>query len=404
MLKSVHIYGLNAHGIAAAALARDTGMSVTASDLNDAPAFTTAVTHSLPGVTVTFGEHPSTAVAAADFVVVSPGVVQGPQMWQQVTETPNWISAAEFACNVWQWPNRKIVVTGTYGKSTLCALLQYRIEQSGIGAPIAGNYESPVCRLQSSDPRDILIFELDYQQLVTTKNLLADAVVILNIQPDDNVFGDHELYARTKLMAAGLRAEAAPLLATAAVVVAAREYGLSADDWVCPANDPDLDSGLIPTTTAAFLQALLAELKLPLVRPDEWADIAGKLPPGRRRLTTVDAGLKIINDGAAKGPGAVLDLASSLKKMTNVVLITHHADLVGPGLMVVPLADDGAEALAAAVSRAVAMANPKEAVIAYCPGQSTVGVGFESIGHRIEKFEQIVQMHRTGKSMPRERD
>ncbi len=398
MTKSVHIYGLNDHGIAAALLAQEKGVAVTASDLNGEPDFAARVRGRLPGVALTFGEHPVSQLKAAEQVVVSPGVVQNAETWRAVTTAANWISTVDFACEVNLRPNPKIIVTGSYGKTTLCALLQSCLLRAGRPALVAGSHEQPVCRLRPAGAGDYLIFELDYQQLVAAKTLRAEAAVILNIHPEGNVFGSEDLYVRTKLMAAGLLQEAGPALVTPAVMELAAAQGLDVGPWQVIAADSDQDFGLIPAEAAALLSALLVALELPPPGPHDWLEIAAALPPGRRNLVPVDAKLDLINDGAAKGPAAVAHLAEQLATLPNAILITACPEVRIDGLRTVILADDGAEALAAAVQAALALAEPgladlDKVVLAYSPGVVTVGAGVPSIRHRIDLFEQFARQY-----------
>ena len=122
MIKTVHIYGLNTHGISACKLAQKKGINVTASDLKSEIQFRKYVESKLAGFDLTFGSHPETLLERADYVVVSPGVVQNAKMWTLVQNKKNWISIADFTDMVNHWQNPKIIVTGTYGKTTFCTL------------------------------------------------------------------------------------------------------------------------------------------------------------------------------------------------------------------------------------------------------------------------------------------
>lgn len=401
MVKSVHIYGLNAHGVSAARLARQAGVAVTASDLNNSPDFVARVRAQLDGLPLSFGDHPTAQINDAEYVVVCPGVVQSPEMWRQVRATPNWISVADFAGLINKWPNPLLIITGTYGKTTLCDLWQTYLEQVGRSAVIAGNYESPISDLQLQDPAEFLILELDYQQLVATKTLRADAGVILNIHPGDEVFGSADLYARTKLSVADLLRDTASVFITPEVAGLAAAHGLETGPWRLVEPVPGLDSGLIPSTTAAVMNALQAEFSLPPITADMWQVLASHLPPGRRNLVPLGATLKLVNDGAAKGPDAVARLAARLATMTNAILITRREDIACPGVRLVRLADNSAQALRSAVQAAMALAGSGPAIVAYAPGVADVGAGVRSIPHRIELFEIHARQYSQATASPR---
>lgn len=266
---------------------------------------------------------------------------------------------------------------------------------------MAGNYSQPVSSLQPGSEAEYLIFELDYQQLVASKRLRAEAAVILNIEPGDDVFGSDELYIKTKLAVAGLVRESGKVFTTPEVMQQALDRGLAQGPWVVPATAAQVDAGLIASTTASLMNALLADLELPPIAPEDWLALAACLPRGRRSLVSLDSKLDLINDGAAKGTTAVACLVAKLEAMAaETVLITSCPDIAASRVQIVRLADDGAQALDDAVQRAVALVGPKKAVIAYSPGVVTVGDGVPSILHRINLFEDFGRRYSQRRSAP----
>ncbi len=365
----VHIYGLNAHGIAACRLALAQGLAVSASDLKTDADFAARVRGLLPGVDLSFGHHPPDRLEAADHVVVSPGVVQDARMWRRVRETPGWISSADFAWLVQRWDLPRIVVTGTYGKTTFCRLLLAALERRGCRGQVGGNYHDPVCAMQPEAGCTHLVFELDYQQLIATRHFQADAAVILNIHPDEHVLGDDALYRQTKLLAAQLVADP--------------------DRCLAPPHHHNLETPWLDGTVAALLDGLLRKLGLHGLAEADLEYLATRSPAGRQSLIRLNHRLSLINDGAAKGPGALAHLLPRLRSLPNPVLITHLPVPEREGITVLRPRDAGAQALEEAVARAGECCGQEESVVAYCPAISHWGRGLDSINHRIALFEKL---------------
>ena len=394
MIQSVHIYGLNAQGLSACLLAQKHGVAITGSDLNGDPVFVDEISRKLPGIELFFGEHPDEPLDSAEYVVVSPGVVQDSENWHKVSDTPHWISGVDFAFIVNQWKNPRIIVTGSYGKTTFCTLLQHLLSKIGKTAVVAGNFENPLTDVEVVSPDEIMILELDYQQLVATKLLKADAAVILNIHAGDNVFGCDELYAKTKLSVLNLLKGNGQAFVPGEVETIAVRQGFPKNQLVVPAEMPLQGNSLIPLKSVELMTALWGFLGYPSISKKEWMELETHLPAGRLNSVSVDPLLELINDGSSKGPEAVEHLIGKLQIRANPILITSCSNVRDDGITLVHLADYSETSLEVAVKKALKLAENLQSVIAYSPGVSSVGKGVGSIMDRINRFEELIKKHR----------
>lgn len=114
---------------------------------------------------------------------------------------------------------RLLAVTGTNGKTTVTALTRQLVEASGLSAVAAGNISpAALAALMTALDADALpqvwVLELSSFQLETTRSLMADAAVVLNVTQDHlDWHGGMEAYAAAK----------ARLLSMARVAIVNRE-------------------------------------------------------------------------------------------------------------------------------------------------------------------------------------
>jgi UDP-N-acetylmuramoylalanine--D-glutamate ligase len=99
---------------------------------------------------------------------------------------------------------RLLAVTGTNGKTTVTALTRQLVEASGLSAVAAGNIgPAALAALMTALDADALpqvwVLELSSFQLETTRSLMADAAVVLNVTQDHlDWHGGMDAYAQAK--------------------------------------------------------------------------------------------------------------------------------------------------------------------------------------------------------------
>ncbi|MCY1198140.1 UDP-N-acetylmuramoylalanine--D-glutamate ligase [compost metagenome] len=99
---------------------------------------------------------------------------------------------------------RLLAVTGTNGKTTVTALTRQLIEASGLSVVAAGNISPAalaalMAALDADSLPQVWVLELSSFQLETTRSLMADAAVVLNVTQDHlDWHGGMEAYAHAK--------------------------------------------------------------------------------------------------------------------------------------------------------------------------------------------------------------
>jgi UDP-N-acetylmuramoylalanine--D-glutamate ligase len=97
-----------------------------------------------------------------------------------------------------------LAVTGSNGKSTVVAILSSILDKAGksygLGGNLDGKNSKPALDLLNEEPKEFYVLELSSFQLETTKNLKAEASVILNLSSDHmDRYNNLEEYHQAKL-------------------------------------------------------------------------------------------------------------------------------------------------------------------------------------------------------------
>ncbi len=185
----VAVIGLGASGDAAARLALKRGARVHVTDTrsDDPVAARGAVLRDL-GADVRLGGHSVEEIAAADTVVVSPGIPpHAPVLAALRARGVGWVSEPEFASRFIQGP--LTIVTGTNGKTTTAALCAHLLRQAGVdtalGGNIGGGMGPPASTLAAAEPpRDRIVLEMSSFQLADIRDLTPDVGVMTNLGVD----------------------------------------------------------------------------------------------------------------------------------------------------------------------------------------------------------------------------
>ena len=176
------VVGAARSGIAAAELLARRGAMVTLTDLRDAidagPALRAA------GVAIELGGHRPDTLAAADLVVLSPGVPPDQPALDAVRRRgAPIIGELELA---WRWiRGRVIAVTGPKGKSTTTTLVGRMLDAAGRPVLVGGNIGVPLCaQVDQSTPDTVHVVEVSSFQLETTTSFRPWIAVWLNFSDD----------------------------------------------------------------------------------------------------------------------------------------------------------------------------------------------------------------------------
>jgi len=211
--KKVLVLGLGDTGLSCARWLAARGAEVSVADSRAAPPQAARLAELLPGVALHAGPFEPARLAAADLLVVSPGVpLAAPAVAQAVAAGVEAVGDVELfarairALNTQrEHPMRVIAITGSNGKSTVTAMCGDMCRMAGLETCVAGNIGLPVLDAlveieQGHAPApQVWVLELSSFQLETTSSLDADAAAVLNLSEDHmDRYADMAAYAAAK--------------------------------------------------------------------------------------------------------------------------------------------------------------------------------------------------------------
>lgn len=191
--KHVLVMGLARSGRSAARLAQAHGAEVVAIDLR-------TDLEPIEGVRLELGPHRPEVFAAADVIVVSPGIPAAhPALVRAIAAGKDVVGELGFALRF--LPGIDVVaITGTNGKSTTTHFVGQLARAAGYRPFVGGNLGTPLSEAALADERyDLLVLEVSSYQLELPGELRPRVGVILNLTPDHlGRHGTMDGYARAK--------------------------------------------------------------------------------------------------------------------------------------------------------------------------------------------------------------
>jgi UDP-N-acetylmuramoylalanine--D-glutamate ligase len=140
-----------------------------------------------------------------DHMVLSPGIPHTqpePHPWvrQSTLHGIQPISDIECFFRINAIQDRCVIgITGTNGKSTTAALLDFALKKLGVPTALGGNFGIPVLGLPHLPPGGVYVLELSSYQLELTPSLNLDRSILLNITPHHLIrHGTFENYVQAK--------------------------------------------------------------------------------------------------------------------------------------------------------------------------------------------------------------
>lgn len=185
-VKSILIIGAGRSGVASALLAKRQGFSrIFLTEILPETAFTEAKKIlDENSIEYEFGKHSFNLLDEFELLVVSPGIPPESEIIVQALQKgKKLISEIEFA---YMYNRNPIIgVTGTNGKTTTTALINFILQTSGLKSVQVGNIGTPFSEfVDRVEDGTIFVVELSSYQLERVVDFRPDVAVILNITPD----------------------------------------------------------------------------------------------------------------------------------------------------------------------------------------------------------------------------
>ena len=347
------VLGLGKTGLSCARYLRAQGVPVAVTDTRSKPPGLEAAREEMPDLPLFLGDFDAAALAAAERLVISPGIpVSDQRLAVALGRGLEVVGDIELFARAAQAPI--VAITGSNGKSTVTTLVGEMARASGLRTAVGGNLGEPA--LDLLDPRvELYVLEVSSFQLETTWSLRPRVATVLNISADHmDRYPSLEAYAATK--ASLLRgAEVAllnrddPRVAAMAglagrdigfslgVPRSAADYGLLERDgatWLARGDEPLMWTDELPLAGGHNLANALAALALAEVAGLPLAPCLGALRAfrGLAHRTVLVAewrGVRWFDDSKGTNPGAT------------VAALRGLIDPAGPGRAVLIAGGDG---------------------------------------------------------------
>lgn len=191
------VVGLGKTGLSCARYLRARGLSVAVVDSRPSPPALEQAREEIPDVALFVGGFEPHVFAAADRLVVSPGVpLDQPELVAAAARGVPIVGDIELFAHAAQAP--VAAITGSNGKSTVTTLLGQMARLAGTRVAVGGNLGDPALDLLA-DGVELYVLELSSFQLESTETLAPEVATVLNVSPDHmDRYPDLEAYAAAK--------------------------------------------------------------------------------------------------------------------------------------------------------------------------------------------------------------
>jgi UDP-N-acetylmuramoylalanine--D-glutamate ligase len=183
--KKVLVVGLGRSGVAAARLCAARGAQVTVTDKQPADVLTAALAQLPPTIKQELGGHRTETFAAADLIVLSPGVPALPEV--EAARQRGTTITGELELASWFVDAPIVAITGTNGKSTTTTLCGAILAANGRPTFVGGNLGVPFAEAvgtPAAQQGGVCVLEVSSFQLETVVSFRPQVAVLLNITPD----------------------------------------------------------------------------------------------------------------------------------------------------------------------------------------------------------------------------
>ncbi len=236
------IVGLGKTGLSCARFLTAKGVPLAVTDSRAQPPGLIELQRNLPDIAVFVGGFDPTAFAAAQQLIVSPGVsLREPLIAEAILRGTPVLGDIELFARHAKAP--VVAITGSNGKSTVTTLVAEMAKNAGRRVRAGGNLGMPALDLLDDSEPDLYVLELSSFQLETTASLNATAAVVLNISidhmdryhnMDEYIAAKERVYRGTGIMV--LNADDAAVMPMAQSGRSIVSFGLSGPGYESGAN------------------------------------------------------------------------------------------------------------------------------------------------------------------------
>lgn len=197
------VLGLGLTGFSLARHLAANGARVRVADTRPAPPFADRLRSELPDVPLATGAIADSTLAGADLIAISPGIAKDqPAIAAAIARGAELAGDIELFARALPAGQKVLAITGSNGKTTVTALTGALARAAGLAAVCAGNIGTAVLDAIPADQQrwpDIFVLELSSFQLETTSSLSPTAATVLNISENHlDRYAGLEQYAAAK--------------------------------------------------------------------------------------------------------------------------------------------------------------------------------------------------------------
>jgi len=180
--KNIVILGAGLTGLSCVRYLKENGLNCSVNDSRDNAIAVEDFEQEFPNTPLSLGNWHADLIAAADILLVSPGIDTSIAAIADVLNE-NCIVAGDIELYCQNHTTPILAVTGSNGKSTVVSLLAFIGQKLGKKVELGGNIGVPVLE-QSQKSLDCLVLELSSFQLETLRSMHAIAATVLNVSDD----------------------------------------------------------------------------------------------------------------------------------------------------------------------------------------------------------------------------
>ena len=175
-MKKYHICGINLSSVNTYKYLKKKKFEITISDIKDKDEIDKKFLDQINKKDIYFGSHPFNKLNQADKIIISSGFISKVKQYKKYIKNTKYISELDLFYELRNWKKKSILlVTGSKGKTTLCKKIFKILPKKKYFDKIyyIDRKKNTYFNIPEPKKKSFLIIEIDYQNLLITKNLKA---------------------------------------------------------------------------------------------------------------------------------------------------------------------------------------------------------------------------------------